>query len=75
MENQEKLVQCYTDVLNSLFAYTGMLAEEIDPLDIEDILAFVEKHTVILKRLGETQIIETVENDLDGHNEEEGETE
>ena len=75
MRNQEKLAQCYTNVLDNLLDYTTMLRNEDDPVNTEDFLSFVEKHTVILKRIGETQIIEMVEDDLDGHNEEEGDEE
>ena len=75
MRNQEKLAQCYTNVLDNLLDYATMLRDEEDPINTEDLLAFVEKHTVILKRIGETQIIETVEDDLDGHNEKEGDEE
>lgn len=71
MTNTQKLTQCYTDVLDTLFDYTGALVETKNDTQTEDVLALVEKITVILKRIGETQVLETLEEDLDGHNNEE----
>ena len=64
MENQEKLVQCYTDVLETLSTFTYNLVEENNLDKISEWLDLVEKTSVILKRIGETQILEEVEYDL-----------
>lgn len=65
MENQEKLVQCYTDVLETLSTFTYNLVEENNLDKISEWLDLVEKTSVILKRIGETQILEEVEYDLE----------
>ena len=64
MNNMEKLKLCYTDVLDALVDLTGNLADEDDLLNFDDDLALIEKVSVILKRLGETQVIEQVEQDI-----------
>ena len=71
MMNTQMLTQCYTDVLGVLHDMTGMLAEDNTVEKIEQDLSVIEKVTVILKRIGETQVLETVEEDLDGHKNEE----
>ena len=71
MNNMEKLQLCYTDVLNTLVDLTGELAGEDDLLNFDDELALIEKTSVILKRLGETQVIEQVEQDIEVGDEQE----
>lgn len=73
MENQEKLVQCYTDVLETLSTFTYNLVEENNLDKISEWLDLVEKTSVILKRIGETQILEEVEYDLEPKEEKEEE--
>lgn len=71
MTNMELLAQCYTDVLNSMADYTASLEADNKLEAMEEDMAVVEKLSVILKRIGETQVIELVEQDLDGHKNEE----
>ena len=71
MENQQQLIQCYTDVLDILSNLTYNLAEESNLDRIEEWLNLVEKTSVILKRVGETQILEEVEYDLEPKEEKE----
>ena len=65
MTNIEKMTLCYTDVLDTLCDLTIGLVQH-DYLDaMLDDLELIEKTSVILKRLGETQIIESVEKDVE----------
>lgn len=73
MKNQKQLIQCYTDVLDTLSNLTYNLAEESNLDRIEEWLSLVEKTSVILKRVGETQILEEVEYDLEPKEEKEEE--
>ena len=83
MNNQEKLVQCYSDVLDVLSDYTFELKSSNNDMQVEELMGIIERLTTNLKRIGETQIIETVEYDLepkeqkqeDKNIEEEGEAE
>lgn len=61
----EKLKLCYTDVLDALVDLTGNLADEDDLLNFDDDLVLIEKVSVILKRLGETQVIEQVKKGVE----------
>ena len=65
MNNQEKLIQCYSDVLSVLNDYTFELTQTKNDIEVEDLMGIIEKLTTNLKRIGETQIIETVEHDLE----------
>ena len=71
MTNIELLAQCYTDVLSSMADYTYYLQNDTHLEDLEEDMAVVEKLSVILKRIGETQVIELVEQDLDNTTNEE----
>lgn len=71
MTNMELLAQCYTDVLNSMADYTASLEADNKLEAMEEDMAVVEKLSVILKRIGETQVIELVERDLDNTTNEE----
>lgn len=57
MTNMEKLQLCYTDVLDTLCDLTNGLVQQDDLDAMRDDLELIEKTSVILKRLGETQII------------------
>ena len=65
MTNFEKLQLCYTDVLDTLCDLTNGLVQQNDLDAMQDDLELIEKTSVILKRLGETQIIESVEKDVE----------
>ena len=65
MTNMEKLQLCYTDVLDTLCDLTNGLVQQNDLDAMQDDLELIEKTSVILKRLGETQIIESVEKDVE----------
>ena len=65
MENQKLLADCYTDVLYTLADLTQGLYDAPTDEEIEYYLTLVEKTSVILKRIGETQVIEDVEQDLE----------
>lgn len=71
MTNMELLAQCYTDVLSSMSDYTYYLQHDTHLEDLEEDMAVVEKLSVILKRIGETQVIELVEQNLDNTTNEE----
>ena len=61
MNNFEKMQLCYTDVLDTACDLSGMLNAENDINAFGDILDALDKSTVILKRLGDTVLIEQVE--------------
>ena len=65
MSNFEKMQLCYTDVLDTACDLSAMLKEENDIAEFGDILDALDKTTIILKRIGETQIIESVEKDVE----------
>lgn len=65
MNNFEKMQLCYTDVLDTACDLSGMLKEENNLDAFGDILDALDKTTIILKRIGETQIIESVEKDVE----------
>jgi hypothetical protein len=67
----ELLAQCYTNVLNSMADYTASLEADNKLEAMEEDMAVVEKLSVILKRIGETQVVELVEQDLDNTTNEE----
>ena len=71
MTNMKLLAQCYTDVLNSMADYTSSLEADTKLEALEEDAAVIEKLSVILKRIGETQVIELVEQDLDNTTNEE----
>ena len=64
MNNFEKMQLCYTDVLDTACDLSAMLNEENDLNAFGDILDALDKTTIILKRIGETQIIESVGKDV-----------
>ena len=65
MNNFEKMQLCYTDVLDTACDLSAMLKEENDLNAFGDILDALDKTTIILKRIGETQIIESVGKDVE----------
>ena len=65
MNNFEKMQLCYTYVLNAACDLSAMLNEENDTAAFGDILDALDKTTIILKRIGETQIIESVGKDVE----------
>ena len=65
MNNFEKMQLCYTYVLDTACDLSAMLKEENDIVEFGDILDALDKTTIILKRIGDTQIIESVEKDVE----------
>ena len=65
MNNFEKMQLCYTDVLDTACDLSAMLNAENDLNAFDDILDALDKTTIILKRIGETQIIESVGKDVE----------
>lgn len=61
MNNFEKMQLCYTDVLDTACDLSAMLNEENDIDAFGDILDALDKTSIILKRLGDTILIEQVE--------------
>ena len=61
MNNFEKMQLCYTDVLDTACDLSAMLKEENDTAEFGDILDALDKTTIILKRIGDTVLIEQVE--------------
>ena len=60
MNNFEKMQLCYTDVLDTACDLSAMLKEENDLNAFGDILDALDKTTIILKRIGDTVLIEQV---------------
>ena len=61
MNNFEKMQLCYTDVLDTACDLSAMLNAENDIDAFGDILDALDKTSIILKRLGDTILIEQVE--------------
>ena len=61
MNNFEKMQLFYNDVLDTAFDLSAMLKEENDTAEFGDILDALDKTTIILKRIGDTVLIEQVE--------------
>ena len=69
MNNFEKMQLCYTDVLDTACDLSAMLKEENDIVEFGDILDALDKTTIILKRVGDTVLIEQVEQREGGEEE------
>ena len=69
MNNFEKMQLCYTDVLDTACDLSAMLKEENDLNEFGDILDALDKTTIILKRIGDTVLIEQVEQKEGGEEE------
>ena len=69
MNNFEKMQLCYTDVLDTACDLSAMLNAENDLNAFDDILDALDKTTIILKRIGETVLIEQVEQKEGGEEE------
>lgn len=69
MNNFEKMQLCYTDVLDTACDLSAMLKEENDTAEFGDILDALDKTTIILKRIGDTVLIEQVEQKEGGEEE------
>lgn len=65
MTNNEKLVACYSDILDTLYDYTGELVGAKNDDAVDSILGVIERLTTNLKRLGETQLVEIIEEDVE----------
>ena len=69
MNNFEKVQLCYTDVLDTACDLSAMLNEENDTAEFGDILDALDKTTIILKRIGDTVLIDQVEQKEGGEEE------
>lgn len=69
MNNFKKMQLCYTDVLDTACDLSAMLKEENDLNAFGDILDALDKTTIILKRIGDTVLIEQVEQKEGGEEE------
>ena len=69
MDNFEKVQLCYTYVLNAACDLSAMLNAENDLNAFDDILDALDKTTIILKRIGDTVLIEQVEQKEGGEEE------
>ena len=69
MNNFEKMQLCYTDVLDTACDLSAMLNAENDVNAFGDILDALDKTSIILKRLGDTVLIEQVEQKEGGEKE------
>ena len=69
MNNFEKMQLCYTDVLDTACDLSAMLKEENDVVEFGDILDALDKTTIILKRIGDTILIDQVEQKEGGEEE------
>lgn len=69
MKNIEKMQLCYTDVLDTACDLSAMLNAENNLDAFGDILDALDKTTIILKRIGDTVLIEQVEQKEGGEEE------
>lgn len=65
MTNHEMLTECYTDMLITLGDVTNAIVNASNVDDITDLCGVAEKVSVILKRIGDTQLLEEVVTDID----------
>lgn len=69
MNNFEKMQLCYTDVLNAMCDLTNTLATNNDLNTFVDDLELIDKASIILKRMGDTVLIEEVQEKVGGKEE------
>lgn len=69
MNNFEKMQLCYTYVLNAACDLSAMLNAENNLDAFGDILDALDKTTIILKRIGDTVLIDQVEQKEGGEEE------
>ena len=69
MNNFEKMQLSYTDVLDTACDLSAMLNAENDLNAFDDILDALDKTTIILKRIGDTVLIDQVEQKEGGEEE------
>jgi hypothetical protein len=69
MTNFEKMQLCYTDVLDAMCDLTNSLSQENDLNNFMDDLDLIDKASVILKRMGDTVLIEQIEEKVGGNEE------
>ena len=69
MNNFEKMQLCYTDVLDTACDLSAMLNAENNLNAFGDILDALDKTTIILKRIGDTVLIDQVEQKEGGEEE------
>lgn len=69
MTNFEKMQLCYTDVLDAMCDLTNSLSQENNLNNFMDDLDLIDKASVILKRMGDTVLIEQTEEKVGGNEE------
>lgn len=69
MNNFEKMQLCYADVLDTACDLSAMLNAENNLDAFGDILDALDKTTIILKRIGDTVLIDQVEQKEGGEEE------
>lgn len=69
MTNFEKMQLCYTDVLDAMCDLTNSLSQENNLDNFMDDLDLIDKASVILKRMGDTVLIEQTEEKVGGDEE------
>lgn len=69
MTNFEKMQLCYTDVLTAMCDLTNTLASNNDLNTFVDDLELIDKASIILKRMGDTVLIEEAQEKVGGKEE------
>ena len=69
MNNFEKMQLCYTDVLTAMCDLTNTLASNNDLNTFADDLELIDKASIILKRMGDTVLIEEAQEKVGGKEE------
>ena len=69
MNNFEKMQLCYTDVLDAMCDLTNSLSQENNLDNFMDDLDLIDKASVILKRMGDTVLIEQTGEKVGGNEE------
>ena len=69
MTNFEKMQLCYTDVLTAMCDLTNTLASNNDLNTFADDLELIDKASIILKRMGDTVLIEEAQEKVGGKEE------
>ena len=69
MTNFEKMQLCYSDVLDAMCDLTNSLSQENNLDNFMDDLDLIDKASVILKRMGDTVLIEQTGEKVGGNEE------
>ncbi len=71
MTNREKFIKSYSSLISLLYDLTGDIEEEKDYSKIEESFPLLNDVTTVLKRMGDSIVLDTVEQNVKIEGEEE----